>query len=479
MRRLKSRINLFFLLLCLFYNAFSIYKEESIEINRIGIENGKRLMEEIRKAKHNATIYLKPHTCYNIDPTFINKKINIYGRGATIAIKPNKKDKNTCITFYQNAKIKNIVFSGVAVNYVNKGVSSGLVKSCVFINQTYTAISTMGGAKNIRIVNCKFTGRSKGLNRKSTFPCLQITTGSKNILFKNNRCTNVEAGVTADGMDKLLDNIRVINNKFSNLTYYALKTDVGNNFLFVNNEVSNSLYGVFYESLDEDVKYSKRSGNGVNVLNNIFSKVDRCLYIAGKNPFTEVKFNGNRMTNCKYGVNRSCGELLIRNNDFIGGTSLYHYFDALVEGNVYIIGNKIMNTHKDKELKKDWDKEEIQGAIVFSCGRMSNLGCFIIERNTFQNWEGKAIHVARIANSYADIQIINNKFITDNIKSENILTLGAAQFVNVENNRLFGGINEPVRKTNRFHVAYKLNSGKSSRFIESKNSWQKINNVRN
>ncbi|MBL0191340.1 MAG: right-handed parallel beta-helix repeat-containing protein [Saprospiraceae bacterium] len=421
------------------------------------------------------TLYLKKNQVYILSPLLISTDIKLIGNGAVLKANPDIKDKNVGFNFDRNAVINNVKFDGVWLAFKTINVTKGIIKNCTFYNQTYSNISIINESSNIIISYCTFKGKAKGLDGKASYPCLQITTGSKNITFKNNKCIDVVAGVTADGMNQLLQNIVLKNNYFDRLTYYALKTDVGNIFIFENNIVKNALYGVFYEALDESENYTSLGGNGLVVEQNTFINVERCLYVAGKNPYTEVVFNHNVMNSCRFGVNRSCGTLKILNNQFINGESLYHYFDALGEGNIFIIKNDIINTIRCKEIYKDWDGEDIQGSIVLSCVRMFGLGSYYIERNFFKNWEGKAIHIARIANSYADIKVINNKFVKGD-DSKNILTIGAAQIVKVENNILIGIIANPVIMTNESHVSYKPNSGSKSIYSLKKNSWQEIHN---
>jgi len=409
------------------------------------------------------------------------KKVNIIGNGAVIK-GIHCQEKNVAISFYKNSILKGTTFDAVHIAFKTSSFNHGRISKCHFWNQTYTAISIMEGVENVEIAKCTFRGKATGLIGDASYPCVQITRGCRNIIFTKNTCYNVTAGITADGMDMLLDNIIVTKNNFNNLTYYALKTDVGNNFTFRENKVSNSLYGVFYEALDEDVQYTNKSGNGVKVSENRFYNVERCLYIAGKNKYTEVEFDKNKLTNCKYGVNRSCGKLLITDNKFTGGTSLYHYFDALTEGNIVISGNVISNTINSVSSEKDWDKQEVEGSVVFSCGQMMGLGNVWVENNTFKNWEGTAICVPRIANSYLNVNVSRNTFVPRK-KSTSVLKIGASQVVEICDNLMkanYSIVQDQIliiNNTNR--VSYPPNSGPTSSFTYEGNSWQTENTKSN
>lgn len=421
----------YFTLISVLYNGCTVITS----MNSNKGDDTEFLVAEIKRAKANDTIILAAKT-YNVRSFVVDKKIIIKGNGSKIKAIPTA-DKNVGISLSNQAEFEGITLDGVWIAFKTEGVKKGILKNCSFVNQTYSNINVTDGADNVVVSKCRFTGKAMGIDKKSSFPCLQITTGSRNVLFEDNICTDVVAGVTADGINRLINNVIVRNNVFDGLKYYALKTDVGNVFKFDKNTVKNAQYGVFYEAYDSEGKYSKVSGNGLVIENNQFEKVNCCLYVAGKNPNTEVSFGYNVMQNCEYAVNRSCGKLYIYNNRFVGGKALYYYFDAPVEGDIFIEKNFISATRTDKEVQKDWDGIEIKGSIVIGSGKFQNMGNIHIKRNNFEDWQGSAIQVARIANMYISLDVKDNTF---NIKKPDdmILKVGSAERVKLEGNTFIG-----------------------------------------
>lgn len=379
----------------------------------INIRNDRRvkLNNLINDAEEDDIIELNRNTTYIVAPIEVKKQITIVGNGAEI----RGTQPNTGISFYRNFQLEEVVFSGVWVSAKTKKVTEASIKKCIFIKQNFSNIAISHGASNVKITKCKFFGKAVGSKtQKGVFPCVQITTASRNILFANNICENVISGITADGITGLIDNIIVKNNYFEGLTYYALKVDVGNNYLFESNTVKSSIYGVFFVSTGENGKQSINSGKGMNIKNNNFLNVGSCLYVVGTQSKHELSFKENQMKNCTYAVRRSNMNLKITNNTFENGVSLYDNSETTTEGNIQILDNLICGAIKKVKEKPDWDKKEIQGALVFAPVARSNAGNIVIKGNVFKNIKGRILNVPRIgwtAKKYIKIEMEDNKFI--------------------------------------------------------------------
>lgn len=388
-----------------FIMTFTLQKSENI--NNVYIDLNKLIIS----TKDEGVLKLSPNQKYIVKPIEILKKIKIIGNNAEI----KGTLPNTGISFGENFQLKNVILNGVWVSAKTTNVNNALISGCSFINQNFSNIVISNGAENVKINNCIFKGKATGTKtQKGVFPCVQITTASKNIIFENNICKNVISGITANGIDKLIDNIIVRNNHFEQLTYYALKVDAGNNFLFSNNTIKEAKYGVFNVSLGEDGNYSPKSGKGLVVENNLMIDVENGLYNVGTQNQHSVQFINNKLINCSYGVRRSNMNLKIFNNYFENGISLYDNFETTTEGNIDIAYNLICNTNKIKNPNLDWDKETIQGALVFAPVARKGKVSIKINGNIFKNIDGRIINIPRIGwtkDKYIVINLSNNQYI--------------------------------------------------------------------
>lgn len=365
----------------------------------------------IKSTKDGGVLKLSPNKKYIVKPIEILKKIKIIGNNAEI----KGTLPNTGISFGENFLLKNVTLNGVWISAKTTNVNNALISGCSFINQNFSNIAISNGAENVKINSCIFKGKATGSKtQKGVFPCVQITRASKNIIFENNICKNVISGITANGIDELIDNIIVRNNHFEQLTYYALKVDAGNNFLFSNNTIKEAMYGVFNVSLGEDGNYSPKSGKGLVVENNLMIDVENGLYNVGTQNQHSVQFRNNKLINCSYGVRRSNMNLKIFNNYFENGISLYDNFETTTEGNIEIAYNIIYNSKKVKKAKQDWDKEIIQGTLVFAPIARKGKVIIKINKNIFKNVDGRVINIPRIGwtkDKYIIIELSNNKYI--------------------------------------------------------------------
>lgn len=412
----------------------------------------------------NSSIELEPGKTYYLSGNItINRPIKIQGNGAKII------SNGHGISFTKNFGISEVTFIGTWLAAKTVGVTQGRISKSKFEAPVFTPISIMNNASNIIIENCSFNGKATGKNNKANFACVQITTGAHHITFQENNCYDVIAGITADGINELIHNIVVKNNSFENMRYYALKTDVGNKFSFHDNIIKNSLYGIFYEALDEYKNYSKRSGNDVNIYKNKFYNVTRGLYIAGKNHYTSITFKKNELYNCYIGIARSNGNLFIDKNLFKGGEYVYHYFDTVVEGNITITNNSIEDYHPKPKSKFDWLNNKINSVILIANGKMKNTGNILIENNIFKNFSPKAIQVPRIANSFISISIKNNRFYDFNVNN-NLIEISSAHKVLIKNNK-FGKNNvlKNFMKLDSIYVGKAIQSGKGAEITINNN----------
>lgn len=385
-----------------------------------------------------ATIYGHPDDDYLISGfrTF-TKSITIDMQGGTIS---SAALSNSAIVFYANGIIMNATMDNVWVGWDGTGCDYGKSYNCDYINQTYSNTTAINGAKGIVIDFNRFSSYAAGPSGSSSYPCFQVTTGAGFCKFTNNWCVGVTAGVTWDGISAYSNECVVSGNHFDTMTYYALKTDVGNYFVFRDNYIANSTYGVFYEGLNTSGGYTAgTSGNQVVIDANTFVNVDQCVRsVAATNQYIRGVFSNNYMSGCDYGIIRSVGHWLMTGNHFYNGGMLYYYGGGSTCSWDLTIENNVIYTTVDTSsysLGNDSDSYPIAGAIVIGSLTDSTYKSTItIRNNTFHDYHTNAIMVASIGAYYPRVTVTDNKF-EAGANSVNHIVIGASRDLVVTRNR--------------------------------------------
>jgi hypothetical protein len=245
--------------------------------------------------------------------------------------------------------------------------------------------------------------------------------------------------LTSDGISAYSDNLIVSGNTFETLQYYALKTDVGNFFIFENNKVKSALYGIFYEAFHTDgVTYGSLSGNQVIAERNYFDAVTSCFYCtAATSKKIRGVFSNNYMTGCTYGVHRAVGHLLISGNHFYNGVALYYCgtYDQICSWNVTIESNVIEESGDTSSLGNDTHGTPITGSIIVSSldDGSTYLTSILIRNNKFINYKKNGIMVPMIGSNHPRLIIINNYF-ENGANSQHCMSLGASRNLILKDN---------------------------------------------
>jgi hypothetical protein len=415
-------------------------------------------------AASSGVVVGSPGDTYLMTSITITKDVVIDAQGSTF-----KATALSNVTFICQARVffANAVFDNVNLAW-SAGATSGGVSGSKFINPTYNQTGAISGASNILIENNYFTGKATGPLGSATYPCCQITTGAHNISFINNYCYDVEAGVTNDGISSDTYNILVEGNYFDTLTQYAVKNDVSRDVIVRNNNISNTVYGVF-----QQVCYNTTISS---------NKFDTCteaaMYNAQVNLQTGVWFNSNEITNTPTGVLRGLCYGTIIGNQMTGGYSLV---SPLISGGVVgtmatflMLNLEIANNFCDSQVNNPYailDNEAVacQGVIVVTNtdgSSVSKSGQVSIHDNVIVNYYGNAIQSPRLSTAQGNnINIYNNSFYAG-ASSVNAVNLSAVKNLRITGNTLDGtaSTGHSWNATNRVY----------GNVIVQENSWQYV-----
>jgi nitrous oxidase accessory protein NosD len=452
--------------------------EGAINVKRFGVtgdgtaDDTSKIQAAIAAQSSEGTITCVTGETYLITSFSISKKININLNGATLK---GAALGDVGITATENFQIYNGNSDNVWLAWSSSNVTRGGCKNVSFTNPTYSAVTAISSASGVVVEECYFTGRASGPTGTpgaTTYPAFQITTGANNCKFINNICDNVEAGITADGINTNTDNLVVSGNRFKQLRFYALKTDVGNYFKFEDNYVEDCRYGIFYANDDTGgVSINRTSGNQIGVLSNVFKDVTAsptnnvsgdgaatgCFYVTGAdNPYTRVVFRDNFMTGCDIGYTRTAGHTVIEGNHFYDGYSLYDYFDTSIKsGALKIIGNTIDSTKELTTRGNDLEGEPIKAAIMIGSTTQDGGSLWvpdvIIRDNTFKDCHTNCIQVARVAAAFPQIAIKDNIF-DAGANTVNNINISTATGLTITGNRVdsaVSGVNIKYPNTSR------------------------------
>lgn len=426
-----------------------------------------------------------PYGTYPLETSYtIAKKCKIILQGATLKATALA---NVGITASANVYWEGGTFDNVWLGWSGSGVTAGGVKEAIFQNQTYSNTTAIGTASNIIIENNYFTGQAQGASGTSHYPCFQVTTGAFNNKFINNKCYQVEAGITNDGGTAYSNTIEVSGNYFNQLRYYALKMQVANYAYFENNTIDDARYAIFYDNQNTSGSgVTRDSGQQIICHRNTMLNITDAptltvagdegayggIYVSGaNNPYTRISFKDNYLNNCTIGITRSCGHIDINGNHFYNGQSLYHYFDtAIYASDIKITENVIDTTSMPASPALDNDGLQIGGCIVFgNTSTTTNWSdILLIKNNTFIDWDGTAIMLANVVSTLPIIKIKDNKF-EPNSSSDWCITIGRASKVQIIDNMLEGSLARiPVLFPNATQV------GASATPIIENNEWQLV-----
>lgn len=409
-------------------------------------------LKAIISVPDSSVINLTPGKTYLISGNNnISKYIIFNLNGATLK---SAALSNTSLTFLKGGEVYGPgTLDNVWIGFSGLTSQRGVVEKCNFVNQTYPATTSVNYATNTTIKKNYFTGHAKGAAGNSTYPCYQVTTGAKNCVFTENYCYDVEAGVTADGINKIIEQISVYNNTFDSLRYYAAKFDVANSISFTHNTVSRAHYGIFYEAIDSaGAEKTRLVGNNVDFSNNTFKDfntrtfVESALYIAASdNPYTTVNFNGNTIKNVPYGILRSCGHIVAKDNKFYNGVNFFSNCNPVAglapTGDFLFESNTIETTRPDTTLA-DFEGANEYAAILINTNNGSidtsawthNV---VARKNTFIDYHTNTVMVARLSTTNIPIRLEDNILKTGD-SSFNGFSISAASGMYVRGNKMYG-----------------------------------------
>lgn len=389
------------------------------------------LQNTIAAAPAGSTVYGSPEDTYLITSFSINKVIDIDLNGATIK---GAALTDVGVTLTENVHVFNGTSDNVYFAWSGTNVKQGSSKKIKYINPAFSATTVISGAEGVVIEENYFTGRASGVTGipgATTFPVFQMTTGAQFCKFINNIVVDVEAGITADGITSNVEVLEVSGNIFQQMRFYALKTDVGNHFIFKNNYVGDARYGVFYANVDTGgVEINRTSGNQLVIESNSFVSVTSsptnnvsgdgtatgCNYVSGaNNPYPRAVFRDNYMTSCDIGCARTAGHTLIQGNHFYNGFSLYDFVDDTIKsGDLKILNNVIDVTKEITGRGNDLESEPIKAAILIGSTTQDGGSNWVphiqIVGNTFRDCHTNCIQLARVAATFPQIKIKDNVF---------------------------------------------------------------------
>lgn len=253
-----------------------------------------------------------------------------YSEGTVITIGKNS-DEATGYSFYRNITIHGGVFdadgkSGEKTGSILKfaHAENVLVSGVTFKNCCNGHHIGFAGCKNVTISNCTFDGNyATGENKKDNREAIQLDilekyhfpdlsdasydgTTNKDITITGCTFQDVNRGVGSHSAysGKYMDNVRITDNTFNNVSGYAIITSGYTNTTITNNKITKCGSGIYYRSIIPDyANYYKAEDNpkadkGSIIANNTIGIVDTKDSYFSQSPYG-IRVYGENVTGSK------------------------------------------------------------------------------------------------------------------------------------------------------------------------------------